>query len=139
MGNEHVTVWAVCEDEWESNGPIVAFTSKALAKEHCAVLNGESGSTYAVVALPLMNEAPRRVTWHHRQASVRDDGTVQRYGQAPRDGWRYEHDDDPTLLLAEPRGCVVVNAYATSVQAALTACDAGTEAELAKRRAVPSP
>jgi hypothetical protein len=134
MGNERVTVWVVCEDEWESNGPIVAFTSEALANEHCAVLNFESSNTYAVVALPVLDEAPRRVTWHHRQASVRADGVVQRYEQTPHDGWRYEHDDDPMLLLAEPRGAVVVNAYATSVEAALTACDAATEAELAKLR-----
>lgn len=133
MGNERITVWAVCDDEWESNGPIVAFTSEALANEHCTALNAEMGN-HNVRALPLLVEAPRRVTWHHRQASVRADGAVQRYEQKPRDGWQYEHDDDPALLICEPRAGVVVNAYATNAEAALAACSDATEVELAKRR-----
>ncbi len=133
MGTENITVWAVCEDEWESNGPIVVFASEALANEHCTTLNAKGGTSYDVRALPLLAAAPREVTWYHRQASVRMDGTVRRYEQEPRAGWHYEH-DDPELLICEPRDSVVVNAYATSVGVAQAACEAATEAELAKRR-----
>jgi hypothetical protein len=134
MGNEHNIIWAVCEAEWESNGPVVAFTSEDLANEHCAALNAEGSNNYAVEALLLMDAAPRRTTWHHRQASIHTDGTVQRYEQQPHNGWDYEHDDDPTLLICGPRNAVAVNAYATSAEAALAACEAATEVELAKRR-----
>lgn len=132
MSNERITVWAVCDDEWESNGPIVVFTSEALANEHCAALNAEMGN-HDVRALLLLDAAPRRVTWYHRQASVRADGTVQRSEPEPRVGWHYDRDDDPTVLICEPRGAVVVNGYATSAESALAACEAATEVELAKR------
>lgn len=133
MANECITVWAVCEDEWESNGPIVAFTSRELADEHCAALNAESSGRYDVMPLPLLDAAAQKVTWHHRQVKVHADGTLQRYEQEPRVGWHYEH-DDPALLIREPRGATVVNAYATSAEVALAAHDAAVEVELAKRR-----
>lgn len=133
MGNERTTLWAVCEDEWESNGPIVAFTSEDLANDHCAALNADSRGRHAVVAIPLLDAAPQRVTWHHRQASIHADGTVRKYEQKPCNGWDYEH-EDPTLLICEPRGSVVVNAYATGAETASTACEAATGVELAKRR-----
>jgi len=132
MGNDRTTVWAVCEDEWESNGPIVAFTSEGLANEHCAALNADCRGRYAVVVISLLDAAPQRVTWHHRQASINADGTVRKYEQKPCDGWDYEY-EEPTLLICENRFGPVVNAYATSAEAALTTCEAATEAELAKR------
>jgi hypothetical protein len=135
MGNKQITVWAVCNNEWESNGPVVAFTSEEVANEHCEVLNAEGGNNYAAEELPLLDAAPQRVTWYHRQASLRADGTVQRDGlheRKSRDGWNYER-DDPTLLICEPRGSVTVNAYATSAEVALAACEAATAVELAKR------
>jgi len=52
--------------------------------------------------------------------------------QKPRNGWDYEH-EDPTLPICELRGSMVVNAYATSAEAASAACEAATEVELAKR------
>ncbi len=133
MGNERAVLWVACEDEWESNGPVVAFTSEALAHEHCAALNAEGSGRYNIMPLPLLDAAAQKVTWHHRQVKIHADGTFQRYEQKPRVGWHYEY-DDPALLICEPRGATVVNAYATSAEAALAACDAAVEAELAKRR-----
>jgi len=133
MVNERTTAWAVCEDEWESNGPVVVFTSEDLANDHCAALNADGRGGYAVVVISVLNAVPQRVTWHHRQANIHVDGTVRKYEQKPYSGWDYEH-EDPTLLICELRGSVVVNAYATSAETASTACEAATEAELAKRR-----
>lgn len=122
-------VWAVCEAEWESSGPVVVFTTEALANEHCAALNAEHRGNYDVQARPLLDAAPRKVTWHWRQISIRErDGAISRGAREPYQGWDYDH-ADPEVEVAHPRNAAVINATATSDEAASAAC----EAELARR------
>lgn len=134
MADERPVVWAVCKDEWENNGPVAVFTTQALADEHCAALAAEPGygANYDVRPFPLLDAEPQRVTWYHRQAAIHTtSGDVSRYEREPRTGWRYEH-ADPLVDVTGPRGMVVINAWATTDEAALAAA----EAELA-RRALP--
>lgn len=136
VGSGRVIVWAVCENEWESNGPVAVFATEALANEHCHTLNTEPWchGSYDVRPLPLLDALPQKTTWFHRQARIRlADGTVEHFEQEPRPGWPYDH-DNPELLVVEPRGAVVINAWATSDEVALATCDEALKAELAKHQ-----
>lgn len=129
--DEHPVVWAVCEDERENNGPVVVFTTKALADEHCFTLNLTASGNHDVRKLPLLSTAPQQVTWHWRQICVREaDGVTVRHKQPQRNGWDYDH-ADPLVEVVHPRGATVINVWATTDEAALAAC----EAELARREA----
>lgn len=127
--DERPVVWAVCEDEWENNGPVVGFTTKALADEHCFTLNLTASGNHDVRKLPLLSTTPQQVTWHWRQICVREaDGVTVRHKQPQHNGWDYDH-ADPLVEVVFPRNATVINAWATTDEAAAAAC----ETELAAR------
>lgn len=124
-------VWAVCEAEWEQNGPVAIFTTQALADEHCAALEASGSGNHEVRKFPLLNAAPQKIMWHWRQICVRGtDGVTVRHKNA-FPGWDYEYADPMVDVIVQPNA-VVINAHATTEEAAEAAC----EAELT-RRALP--
>ena len=67
---ELLIVHVVCQDEYESNGPVAVFTDPVLAEQHAADCHTEHRSDYIVIPLPLLDRAPKRALKHLRAGRV---------------------------------------------------------------------
>lgn len=118
-------VHIVCDDEWESNGPVAAFTDPEMAEQHARNLQKENRSDYEVRPFPLLDRVPVRATLHLHAGAVLRDGAVEGVQTWSVPHWDYEIPAEPVVTMdtrrADRTGIHVAAATPESAQAAFTA------------------
>jgi len=96
-------VHIVCDDEWESNGPVAAFTDPEMAEQHAANLRKEHRSAFDVRPFPLLDRVPVRATLHLHAGAVQRDGAVEGEQAWSVPHWDYEIPAEPVVTITPGR------------------------------------
>lgn len=126
-GQPPVTVYVVCEAEYDARAAVAVFTNAAAAEQHAADCSDEASGAfrhdYEVIPLPFLGVVPQRALLHLHAARVCWDhgGAVEDEQTWTVDHWDYDLPAEPVVTINEHPVTPRVHVAAASAEAAESA------------------
>ena len=95
-----VTVYVVCQAEYDAHGPIAVFTNAVAAERHAEDCRTVHGGEYEVTPLPFVGVVPQRVKlFLHAGRVCQPHGAVEDEQTWTVDHWDYEIPAEPVVAI----------------------------------------